>query len=154
MAQNGWAFPAFYNSMSREEITTFQNLAAQAKTAQLGIWPYFDSTVGFPDASLTFLKGKQHQNDTGTVIFPKYFRRACKWYVGVESGLTASLNFNEFLAIQKPLDKCFLTTDFLNGPSSAHLHLLTDFVRDDGLVTQPPDGLVFKEAASTLYDTS
>jgi hypothetical protein len=154
MAQNGWAFPAFYNSMSRDEITTFQNLAAQAETAQLGIWPHFDSTIDFPDPNLTYQKGKQHPPDTGTIAFPKYFRRACKWYVSVDAGLIGNLDFKEFLANQKPLDKCYLTSEFLTSPTTAHLHNLTDFVRDDGLVTQAPDGLVYKEAASTLLDAS
>jgi len=154
MAQNGWALPAFYNSMSRSEITTFQNLAAQAKNSQLGIWPFMDNTIDFPDPNVTYQKGKQHPPDTGTVIFPKYFRRSCNWYVSVEAGLTANLDFSDFLAAQKTSDKCYLTSDFLNGPSSAHLHLLTDFVRHDGLVTQAPDALVFKEATSTLFDAS
>jgi endonuclease YncB( thermonuclease family) len=39
IVENGWAFPAFYSSMSEPEITTIVDLANQAFDGGLGVWP-------------------------------------------------------------------------------------------------------------------
>jgi hypothetical protein len=75
----------------------------------------------------------------------------CNWYVSIEAGLTGSVTFEEFLALQSEPDECFLLSEFLEDSiHSAQTHRLEEFVRPDGRVTQEPDALVFKEAKSTV----
>src|SRR5262249_27056289 len=46
MVQNGWAFPTYYNSMSKDEINTIQKLSEDARKAKKGIWPTLIHHVG------------------------------------------------------------------------------------------------------------
>ncbi len=158
MAARGWAFPAFYSSMSDDEITQIAELAARAKAAGLGIWPAFTDKVVRPDFDLVFPKKSEAPDpdaDTGDVIFPKFFRRSCSWAVGERAGLTGRISFKSFLAQQAEPDICFLRDELLtDGIHTAIPHRLTEFVHTDGTVEQRPEDLVFKEAKSTLFDAN
>ena len=56
LTEEGWAFPAFYNSMSVAEIQRLQGKANTAQQATRGIWHYLTSTIGPLDWNLVFRK--------------------------------------------------------------------------------------------------
>jgi hypothetical protein len=52
-------------------------------------------------------------------------------------------------------DELMLTNDFLaNGVHSAKTRFLDTYLQSDGTFTLRPEDMVFKEAASSLVDTS
>src|SRR5712671_7334577 len=78
-AQNGWALPAYYNSMNPDEILTLQALFEEARKKNRGIWRRFDKSVGQLKL-LKFRKGgafgkKEQKADQGPFVVPKIFRR-------------------------------------------------------------------------------
>jgi hypothetical protein len=82
-AVNGWALPAYYNSMNPEEILTLQTLFEQARKKKRGIWPHFERIIRRLDL-LKFRDGgafgkKEKQADHGPFVVPKIYRRCQKW---------------------------------------------------------------------------
>jgi endonuclease YncB( thermonuclease family) len=43
LAANGWAFPSFYSSMTKEEIDTFTQLSEKARASKIGIYARTDA---------------------------------------------------------------------------------------------------------------
>jgi endonuclease YncB( thermonuclease family) len=155
MIEQGWAFPAFYTSMSSDEITQLLNLAQRAKRARRGIWKFITNRVTMPDFSLVFSAHEEIDldSDTGPVLFPKFFRRSCNWAVAVKAGLVGRISFATFLSQQSEPDACFLRDELLtDGMTVARQHRLQEFVEENGTVSKPPEDLVFNEAKSTLVD--
>ena len=152
MLENGWAFPAFYDSMTPAEITRMTAAAKKAETPQLGIWKFYTSVIGPLDWNLVFRRsGPPLPNkDHGPVIFPKLFRRLCVYSVRVKTqNLKGS--FTTFLANLKPQDYCHLTADFLKtGAAKATQKRLSQFVTNQ--FKARPDGLVFSEKPATIVD--
>jgi len=59
----------------------------------------------------------------------------------------------DYLTAQKPQDRVFKTDEFLAQGHATPAHDLVDFI--EGKVFKPtPDGLVYKEAPSTLLDSN
>jgi endonuclease YncB( thermonuclease family) len=104
-AQNGWALPAYYNSMNPDEILTLQMLFEQARKNRRGIWPHFDKVIG----QLSLLKfrdrgtfnAKAKRADRGPFAVPKIFRRQLRFSVLQQNDL-APKTFKDYLA-GKPL---------------------------------------------------
>jgi len=104
-AQNGWALPAYYNSMNPDEILTLQTLFEEARKKKRGIWSHFDKVVGQLNL-LKFRHGgafgkKEEQADRGPFVVPKIFRRQLRYSVLQQNNL-APKTFKDYLA-GKPL---------------------------------------------------
>jgi endonuclease YncB( thermonuclease family) len=104
-ARNGWALPAYYNSMNPDEILTLQALFEEARKNKRGIWRHFDKSVGQADL-LKFRKGgtfgkKEQKADQGPFVVPKIFRRQLRYSVLQQNNL-APKTFRDYLA-GKPL---------------------------------------------------
>ena len=105
-----------------------------------------DKTLVFRRRGATFDAAK----DKGPALMPKLFRRLCTFTVHKGAGV-ATGNLHNFIKNSKPADDCFLTNDFLEqGVTAAPVHLLSEFVGNDGKITKEPQELVFRENASTL----
>jgi len=104
-AENGWALPAYYNSMNPSEITTLHSMFETARKKKLGIWRHFDKLIGqvnllkFPEGG-TFTK-KERLADRKPFVVPKIFRRQLRYSVLQQNNL-APKTFNGYLA-GKPL---------------------------------------------------
>lgn len=148
LVEHGWAFPAFYASMTDVEITSLRNAATTAREKRRGIWDGFTQELSF-DYDLRHEKnGSANDPDGGPVLFPKIFRRLSTEYV-LEGGID---DFEAYLRSQKQQDHAYLLEEYLDqGPSAALQHNLAEFV-SGGAVTFRPADLVFVEAPSTLYD--
>jgi endonuclease YncB( thermonuclease family) len=156
LVQKGWAFPAFYNSASKDEITTVRRYAAEAKKATRGIWKFLSQDVIHPDTSLTFrppsTKPKPEKDD-GPAVIPKLFRRQVRFHVAELNKLFSGA-FRDYLTSQK--DGWVKTSDFLKNPKikpsqkSGNLSVLVD---KKGNFTAGPGDIVFFEKPSTLIDS-
>jgi endonuclease YncB( thermonuclease family) len=101
LAETGWAFPAFYESMTLPEIDAILKPAQKARENGTGIYPGATNTAGVFDFNLIFrapksVGGFHAGEDAGTVIFPKFFRRQCSWATRNRAGIT-SLTFEGWL---------------------------------------------------------
>lgn len=72
----GWAVPAYYNSMSKSEISILQKLATKAQGKGSGIWGDYRARFGAFNFKLLHIAGKnlpdfQSGDDAGPVILPK-----------------------------------------------------------------------------------
>ena len=155
LAESGWAFPTFYNSMSETEIKTLAGFAATARKAKHGVWQHLSNDAAHPDTSLEFrapgTKPKP-QKDTGDTIMPKLFRRQIRYFVSELNHLFTG-SVADFLLKQK--DPWVKTADFLKNPNikptakTGNLGILLD---KKGQFTVAPGDIVFFEKASTLVD--
>jgi endonuclease YncB( thermonuclease family) len=156
LVEQGWAFQAFYNSMSVAEITRLQAKADSAKQAKRGIWQFATSNIGTLDWSMVFRKNGpvDAAKDRGPVVFPKIFRRLSDYSVKKKNG-TVTGSLSSYLNGLKPPDFCFRTKDFLSSggkPSKGMQNKLAQFVSTGNKYLVGPGDLVFEEAASTIVD--
>ena len=151
LIKQGWAFPAFYSSMSADEIITITGLAKTARSKKLGIWKYLAKTIDAFDFNLlepatgdTRVLAK----DKGPVLYPKLFRRQCSWALRKKAGIS-KLTLQQYLEART--DACFKTSEFLaQSIHSAKTYPFASFVKAGKTVGFEPDGLVFQEAPSKL----
>jgi endonuclease YncB( thermonuclease family) len=148
LVEQGWAVPAFYNSMSDTEIQTLIDAAARAFENDAGIWPWLaDNALEF-DWNLQYRrKATTPDPDEGLVVLPKLFRRVATWMVNRRAKMFTG-NFTKFLEAQG--DPCFLTEDFLDQGPAATQRELVEFVETDGGILIWPEDLVFRDAPSRL----
>lgn len=155
LVAQGLAYPTFYSSMNDDEIKAFLALTKTARAKKLPVWknlaktiPAFDFELREPKANETGVLA----TDKGPVILPKLFRRQTNWSARKKAKVT-SQTFQAFLAAGsggKP-DTCYEIDDFLaNGVHSATPRNFADFVVGGKTIKFQPDGLVFREAPSTL----
>jgi len=155
LAENGWAYPTFYASMTPSEIEVLRRLAGQAKTGKLGLWRFASNMVRAQDfdTALVFRGKGARPNpaaDRGKVVLPKLYRRLSTWVVSNRSKMVAG-SFLSYLA-DKP-DELHLTGDFLQqGPTAAAIHRLTEFIGANGAFRASPADLIFREAPSRLVN--
>lgn len=152
MVENGWAFPAFYNSASVAEIEEVSQHAAEAKSNGKGIWPHLTSDLAHPDLSLVFRPGAvpDPQADIGPVLMPKLFRRLVAWQKAHDSGDFPG-TLVDYLAAQT--DPWARTSDFLRNPNiEPEANNLAALVYDQGFFELGPSEIVFFEKPSTVAD--
>jgi endonuclease YncB( thermonuclease family) len=148
LCQHGWAFPTFYSSMTKQEITDLTALSASARKAKMGIWKRATSDVSAFDRALVFRKnGTPHPaSDHGPVFLPKLFRRRSTFGIALAAKMTRG-PFKSYL-IAEP-DACFDTAQFLSqGVAAATPRRLDEFVSLASKFTVGPADLVFQENSS------
>ena len=151
LIEQGWAFPAFYSSMSAAEIDSISALAKIARSKKRGIWKYQAKTIGAFDFNLLepaigdiSILSKDH----GPVLFPKLFRRQCSWATRKKAGISKQ-TFQHYL--ETGIDVCFKTSEFLaNTIHSAKTYPFASFIKAGKTVAFEPEALVFQEAPSKL----
>jgi len=148
VVKNGWAMPAFYNSMSEPEIASLLEATNSAYARELGVWNHIASHVGNFDWKSRFRgKGCSVQKDRGEVLVPKVFRRLSTWAVNKRAKM-ASGDFCKYLRAHG--EACFLMEEFLEQGVAAAERELAEFIAGDGSLLFWPEELVFKDAPSRL----
>jgi len=150
LLQHGYAFPAFYDSLTKQEIDDIQTLVQQAQSSNAGVWSHYTAKANEFDARR--LAPKAHApysaaRDQAAVSFPKLFRRASAWAVLKAAGVQ-STRYIEYLRAHP--DGCFTTTNFLAAGKRATRRRLEEFVDGRERFVVMPGGLVFSEGASFL----
>jgi endonuclease YncB( thermonuclease family) len=150
MLENGWAFPALYNSLEDDELQAFIAAGKKGKSkllndysADLSIWDPSLQTPHKEPAGFKYDEAK----DRGPVQFPKLFRRIVTFRTDAKA---TQATLKDYLAAQKTQDRVFKTDEFLDQGHATPAHNLVDFIDAGQHLTATPDGLVYKEAPSTL----
>ena len=159
LVQNGWAYPTFYASMTRDEIEAYMAAAVAASklTPKPPVWKQYSKKIGPLDETLlyqqpTATSKPQPANNSGPVVLPKLFRRLVSYAMCKKVGITRK-SLAAFLA-EKP-DECYLTSEFLSqGSHAAQTRYLHEFVDAKGTFKLLPQDLVFREKPSKLVDAS
>lgn len=155
LVEKGWAYPAFYNSMKPDEVTSLRDAGNTARQTHALIWKHLTGKIGTLDMALVF-RGKgappQPAADIGKVIMPKLYRRQVGWTIAKKAAVpNTPTTFRKMLEKNATKDAFFLTDDFLaNSTLSATIRTFPEFLDANGKFTLKPDELVFREASSTL----
>jgi hypothetical protein len=158
LAEEGWAYPAFYNSMTKPEIEVLLAAAKQAKNKKTPLWKNYSKSIALNE-QLTFREPTKNfkpipdpKKDKGPVILPKLFRRLVR-YAMFKKAKIESGSFQKYL--MKTPDYCNLLNDFLSqGSNAAQIRSLDEFFDSKGKFTLEPQELVFREKPSTLVDAN
>jgi endonuclease YncB( thermonuclease family) len=148
LCASGWAFPTFYSSMTNQEINDLTALSEKARKNKIGLWARGTSDVSKFDRKLIF---RNHgtpdpSRDSGPVFVPKLYRRRSTFGVAVAANMVGG-SFKKYLQMEP--DECFEVKDFLiQGPHSAQIHHLDEFVTIGSLLTVGGKDLVFRENTS------
>src|SRR5512145_628143 len=113
LLERGWAFPAFYASMSAEEISRQIALADSAWRHRRGVWPFLSDFARPADFDWTMVY-RNPLPGAGTdaespIVLPKLFRRLCAYSVHKKAGISTG-SFDAYL--RKQGDQCHLTEEF------------------------------------------
>lgn len=155
LTSSGWTFPAFYNTMTVEDITTIRRLADSARKGGKGVWKKLTPHIGHLNVALQFRPhgAPNPRADIGPVLFPKIFRREVRLFVSQLNHLFTG-DFRAFLATQD--DPWLTVADFLKDPTmprpamkskNGNLSSLID-AHDDFVAT--PGDIVFFDKPSKL----
>jgi endonuclease YncB( thermonuclease family) len=154
LVRQGLAYPAFYNSMSAEEIQALWGAADQAWAAGRFLWPALDDYVrreSFdwdllyrrPSTNPSFVQA----NDLGSVVLPKLFRRLSAYAVNRYAGMVTG-TFWSYLDNRR--DDFHLTEEFLDEPTAAPVRYLHEYLHVDGFFELWPEQMTFRERSSRL----
>lgn len=149
LSEQGWAYPTFYWSMTKDEIKAY--LKAIPDAQQKGrIWKAYSTDISKFDAKLLFRPHgpKNPAKDKGKVLMPKIFRRQVAYRVQKKVGIVSG-DFKTYL--DKKIDYCFLTSEFLDQGTAAPMRRLSEFVKGKQFKLKPHE-VVFKEDPSVLVD--
>ena len=159
LVENGWCTPAFYTSMSKEEITIFLSAWLKGKKLTGRTSKSIIKNATRFDWDLLYREPGTVENfaipeDKGKTIMPKIFRRQVAWMVAKKAGvITAKTSFKAQL--QKSPDQLVLLNDFLaNGITASKVYALHDFVTVEGSILKKPEEIVFQEKPGTLVGPS
>jgi endonuclease YncB( thermonuclease family) len=155
LVENGWAFPAYYNSMTPDEIKVMDTLANKAMADKLNIWKFFSQQMGPLDKKLTHSKKdgtySAAKDEQPPVIFPKLFRRLWTFEIQDQNAFSDS-GYQKFMATQKS-DVVCNKTDFIKSGFPKKPPLLASFIGSNGSIKFKPADVIFKEGGTTLKDS-
>jgi endonuclease YncB( thermonuclease family) len=155
LVENGWAYPAYYNSMTGDEIKVLDNLANEAMAKKLNIWKFFSQKMTALDKTLTHSKkdGKYFEkaDRKPPILFPKLFRRLWTFEIQ-DQNIFSTDGYQKFLAAQKS-DRCCRKIDFLKSGFPKKAPLIASFLSTNGSINFKPADIIFKEAGTTLMNS-
>ncbi len=155
LLENGWVFPAFYNSLSDREITDLLALYKKGQSAPGHTLHYYTSEIKTFDFQLQFRDPKQNPvyhpvDDKGKVILPKFFRR---WSIYNLYQL-AAINigtFKEYLE-SKEDDRLILRPDLKKYRQTQKSSIPLSQIFDGSQVMVKPEDMIFIEKPAVLVD--
>jgi len=155
LVENGWAFPAYYNSMTPDEINVLNLLADKAMKTKKNVWKFFSQKMTPLDKHLTHSKKDGTYSATADrhapVIFPKLFRRLWTFEIQGQKKFTTDGYF-KFMQAQKS-DRCCKTSDFIKKGFPKKAPLIASFLSAKGNILFKPADIIFKEGGTTLEDS-
>jgi hypothetical protein len=157
LVKMGYAFPAFYDSMTDDEINSIVNLSNEASSQQLNIWKFHSQQMDALDRTLLHDKKSatydEAEDRKSPVIFPKLFRRLYSFEITGDQSFD-STKFQAFL--KKSKDVIYGTGDFLadqqktKASKKTYRSTLDRKVDVSGGILFKPEEVVFAEAETTL----
>ena len=159
LVENGWCSPAFYTSMSNDEIDIFLKAWVKGKKIKGRTSKSISKIASTFNWDLVYRKPGTIQNfmvgeDKGKTIMPKIFRRQVAWMVAKKAKvISAGTSFKAQL--KKSPDQLILLNDFLtNGSTASKVYALDDFISSDNKILKNPEEFVFQEKPGTLINSN
>jgi endonuclease YncB( thermonuclease family) len=148
LAEEGWVTPAFYSSMTAEEISAVLAAARKGEAKERVPSSLTRDTSAFDDKLVYRRHGAPAPDrDAGPTLMPKVFRRQVAYELQKKAGVFAG-TFASFLG--KSPDDCYLLRDFLEMTiHSAPVRRLHEFIDGSTLKIAPQD-VVFREKFSSV----
>jgi endonuclease YncB( thermonuclease family) len=157
LVQNGWGVPAFYTSMTINEMDVFTKAWMKGKLKAGRVGKAISGDANNFDWDLIYRKPSNEidfklGHDKGEVLMPKLFRRQTTWMVSKKAGVISSkVKFQSFL--KKSPDQLILVSDLLSeGIHAATVYNLHDFVDENNIILKHPEEFVFREKPGTLVN--
>jgi endonuclease YncB( thermonuclease family) len=148
LAEEAWAVPTFYTSMTREEIDALLEAMRKGQRKGRVVGAVTGDTTKF-DKNLLYRPHGEPQGDNGPLLMPKLFRRQVAYQMQRLAGVVRG-PFKSFLA--RSPDPCFELEHFVDMTlHSAPEKKLDQFVQG-ARFTRDPHELVFKEKFSSVVD--
>jgi len=152
LVEQRWAFPSFYSSMSKQEISHILQASSSVRTKKAGVWKNWKKQIKIDVMNLKLMYRSKAampdpQEERGPVIMPKLFRRVSTWKINQMAKMVSG---GLGLYLKAHPDDCYLTSQFLVSPYTATHRKLHDFYNADGTFRMRPDELVFQEKDATL----
>ncbi len=153
LVRQGWAFPAFYSSMTRREITTLLDASTEAQRHRRGVWRTLSEYIRWPNLQRQYRRGSSEPERPGKarLIWPKLFRRLVAWATNKKAKMLRG-SFHDYLEANP--DRCYETRSFLAHGEKSPLLTLDRLVLEDGFLSCWPQEIVFQEAPCRLLDPS
>jgi endonuclease YncB( thermonuclease family) len=155
LVERGWAFPDFYNSMSKDEVSILKDRGESAKSSSKGIWKDFSHDLVPFDFDLYFPTKDNEivvDNDAGNINLPKLFRRQTTYEVLKKATVFDYSSLKKYLATRK--DRCYLLEEYFEtGDENEKLsptRNLGEFVGEDGTIFFSPGDLIFIEGEAVV----
>lgn len=154
LCNNGWTLPAFYDSMTNDEINVLRALCRQARKQTKGIWPQFSNKIAPFNFAQQYEDPKKIAinlaKDKGKFIIPKLFRRQTTYAARKSAGVFSG-SFEAFVTTQH---KDFIPTEsFLLLGDGGKKDFLENHLKKNSFDLDP-DQMVFIEDRSTLVDAA
>jgi endonuclease YncB( thermonuclease family) len=141
LVQKGLAFPAFYNSMTNQEIQIILDAIEEGRQQPNSLGQFFSARVDEFDEALLFRNPvdkpiyNPKDDKKAPVIIPQIFRRLVRWYLLKKFQSDEVSQFASF--VDYFLDDggalCCLTSDFLKQGTNATTYGLADFLQGNSL---------------------
>jgi endonuclease YncB( thermonuclease family) len=153
LLSHGWALPAYYNSMSVDEIEELNDASAKGR-AKGRVWSGYTAKISPLDESRRYRPNGEidAERDTGALILPKLFRRQANY--GIARKYTDQVlpeTFAQFVSTGAG-NQMHRTDDYvLQGAAAARIEYLGQNIKANRLALEP-EQIVLREQSSLLID--
>jgi endonuclease YncB( thermonuclease family) len=155
LLENGWVFPAFYDSLLDQEIADLLNSYQKGQSIPEHTLQYYTAEIKTFDAQLQFRDPKENPvydaaDDRGKVILPKFFRRWSIYQLYQLAKIDMG-TFQEYLKTKQD-DQLILRVDFNQFRTAEKGAMPLNRIFDGTKVTVKPEDMIFIERPSILLD--
>jgi endonuclease YncB( thermonuclease family) len=154
LLSHGWALPAYYNSMTIDEIEELNDATTRGR-AKGRIWANYSAKIGALDEARRYRPDGEidADGDVGALILPKLFRRQANYAIARKyTDQVLPETFSQFVSTGAG-NQMHRTDDFvLQGAAAARIEYLGQNIRSNRL-TLEPEQIVFRERPSLLIDS-
>ncbi|MFY9317816.1 MAG: thermonuclease family protein [Burkholderiales bacterium] len=156
LLEKGLATVGLYNSMTEGEIRTCVRANDKGKKAVSGILRRLTAKITAFDSKLLYRKPTKNSKpaiqdeDGGTFILPKLYRRQTTWWANRKVGNVAG-GFEAYVKEHGKDDRYFDRADFLSNGRHSATELGFPDLLSHGSLTAKPEDIIIKEAPSSIY---
>ena len=150
LVRQGWALPAFYDTMRTDEVRAILREVKAAKAlpgATKRVWGQLAHHLTQLDTGLRYRPDgpPDPAKDVGLIMMPKLFRRQVLFTISILNGKFAG-TFTQYLARKKkPPDTWLPATAFLKNRGAKRDPNLATVLDGQGQILLAPDEIVFAE---------
>ncbi len=151
LIEQGWGFPAYYESMDAGEIQAIDTLTATARAAGRNVWGIFRKEIPPMTVNRRYSPAASAAAHAPALTLPKLFRRQAVWWAGAQAGLW-DVGLREYLVTKG--EELLLKSEYLKWGRGAPRHKMSEFISEAGVLTVEPESMVFLEKSAILLNAN